>query len=228
LVRRVHDAVAFSSAQLPTEHFNARFGAGSLGFWVPLLIDCCKIEAGHRVLDIGCGTGGFTRAIAEMAGAVVTGVDISERFIEFARDAPAPERGAVAWKVGSAEALPVPEGSFDRAVVSVVLHQVAHPELAVAEVFRSLAADGRVVVRTVAAEDVECALAHGSEAFYDPLSRLIVRSNKAGDPRKAKGSCTPASARHIAAPCGNRTARRGRSRSRGTSITLTGGSTGSG
>ncbi len=89
-----------------------------------------------------------------MGGAVVTGVDISKRFIDFARDAPAPEHGAVAWKVGSAEALPVPEGSFDRAVLSVVLHQVVHPELAVAEVFRSLAADARVVVRTVAPEEV--------------------------------------------------------------------------
>jgi ubiquinone/menaquinone biosynthesis C-methylase UbiE len=147
-------AVAFSSVQLPTEHFNARFSEESLAFWVPILIDCAKIEAGHRVLDIGCGTGGFTRAIAGMASATVTGIEISERFIEFARDAPAPKRGAVAWKVGSAESLPVTEGSFDRAVLSLVLHQLANPQLAVAEAFRSLVADGRVVVRTVAPEDV--------------------------------------------------------------------------
>jgi ubiquinone/menaquinone biosynthesis C-methylase UbiE len=150
----MHDPVAFSSAQLPTEHFNARFSEENLAFWVPILIDCAKIEAGHRVLDVGCGTGGFTRAIADTASAAVTGIDISERFIEFARDAPAPKRGAVAWKVGSAEALPVAEGYFDRAVLSLVLHQLANPELAVAEAFRSLAADGRVVVRTVAPEDV--------------------------------------------------------------------------
>ena len=150
----MRDAVAFSSAHLPTEHFNARFSEENLAFWVPILIDCAKIEAGHRVLDIGCGTGGFTRAIAGTASAAVTGIDISEHFIEFARDAPAPKRGAVAWKVGSAESLPVAEGSFDRAVLSLVLHQLANPQLAVAEAFRSLAADGRVVVRTVAPEDV--------------------------------------------------------------------------
>jgi hypothetical protein len=39
-------------------------------------------------------------------------------------------------------------------VLSLVLHQLANPKLAVAEAFRSLAADGRVVVRTVAPEDV--------------------------------------------------------------------------
>ncbi|HKM68827.1 MAG TPA: methyltransferase domain-containing protein [Stellaceae bacterium] len=81
----MRDVVAFSSAQLPTEHFNARFSEESLAFWVPILLDCAQIEAGHRVLDIGCGTGGFTRAIAEMASAAVTGIEISERFIEFAR-----------------------------------------------------------------------------------------------------------------------------------------------
>jgi SAM-dependent methyltransferase len=150
----MRDPAAFSSAQLPTEHFNAQFSEESIAFWVPILINCAKIQAGHRVLDIGCGTGDFTRAIADMASAAVTGIDISERFIEFARDAPAPKRGVVTWKVGSAESLPVAEGSFDRAVLSLVLHQLANPGLAVAEAFRSLAADGRVVVRTVAPEDV--------------------------------------------------------------------------
>jgi ubiquinone/menaquinone biosynthesis C-methylase UbiE len=115
----MRDAVAFSSAQLPTEHFNARFSEENLAFWVPILIDCAKIETGYWVLDIGCGTGGFTRAIADIASAAVTGIDISERFIEFARDAPAPKRGAVAWRVGSAESLSVAEGSFYRAVLSL-------------------------------------------------------------------------------------------------------------
>ena len=165
----MRDAVAFSSAQLPTEHFNARFSEESLAFWVPILIDCAQIEAGHRVLDIGCGTGGFTRAFAEMASAAVTGIDISERFIEFARDAPAPKRGAVAWKVGSAELLPVAEGSFDRAVLSLVLHQLANPKLAVAEAFRSLAADGRVVVRTVAPEDVAASV---PDRFFPSMSAV--------------------------------------------------------
>jgi SAM-dependent methyltransferase len=146
--------VAFSSAQLPTEHFNTRFSSESIAFWVPILIDCAKITAGHRVVDIGCGTGGFTRAIADMASAAVTGIDISERFIEFARDASVPKHGSVTWKVGSAESLPIADGSFDCAVLSLVLHQLANPRPAAAEAFRSLVADGHVVVRTVAPEDV--------------------------------------------------------------------------
>lgn len=165
----MRDPVAFSSAQLPTEHFNARFSEENLAFWVPILIDCAKIEAGHRVLDIGCGTGGFTRAIADTASAAVTGIDISERFIEFARAAPSPERGEVTWRVGSAESLPIAEGSFDRAVLSLVLHQLANPRLAVAEAFRSLVANGRVVVRTVAPEDVAARVPY---RFFPSMSAM--------------------------------------------------------
>ena len=94
--RRMRDAVAFSSAQLPTGYFNARFSEENLAFWVPILIDCAAISPGHRALDIGCGTDGFTRAIADVASAIVTEIDISDSFIGFARDSPVPERGAVA------------------------------------------------------------------------------------------------------------------------------------
>lgn len=150
----MHDPAAFNSAQLPTEHFNTRFSQENLVFWVPILIECAQIGAGHRVLDIGCGTGGFARAIADMAAADVTGIDHSERFIAFACNAPAPQQGTVEWRVGTAEALPVADGSFDRVLLSLVLHQLRNPKLAVSEAFRALVAGGRVVVRTIAPEDV--------------------------------------------------------------------------
>jgi len=129
----MHHPAAFSSAQLPAEHFNARFSQKNLAFGVPVLIECAQIKDGHRVLDVGCGTGGYARAIAEAASAAVTGIDCSERFIAFACDPPAPQRGAVEWKVGSAEALAVANGSFDRVLLSLVLHQLQHAGHAVAE-----------------------------------------------------------------------------------------------
>jgi 2-polyprenyl-3-methyl-5-hydroxy-6-metoxy-1,4-benzoquinol methylase len=136
---------------------------------VPLLIECAQIRAGHRVLDIGCGTGGFSRAIANATAATVTGIDHSERFIAFAGDAPAPQQGAVTWEVGSAEALPVADASFDRVLLSLVLHQLQNPRLAVAEAFRSLATDGLVIVRTVAPGDVAARVPH---RFFPSLSAV--------------------------------------------------------
>jgi ubiquinone/menaquinone biosynthesis C-methylase UbiE len=138
----MRDPVAFSSGQLPTQHFNERFSKENLAYWVPLLIDAAQIEAGQGVLDVGCGTGGFARAIAEAASVAVTGVDSSERFIAFARELPPPAQGAVAWKIGDAEALPVEDASYERVLLSLVLHQLTRPEVAVAEA-RQLT--GRVV-----------------------------------------------------------------------------------
>jgi ubiquinone/menaquinone biosynthesis C-methylase UbiE len=147
------DPVAFRSDRLPTEHFNARFSDDNVEFWVPLLIAAARITRGLDVLDIGCGTGGFARAIAVSAQARVTGYDYSERFIEFARKLPAPSCGAVDWLVGDAEQLPFGDASFDRVLLSLVLHQLARPVVAVGEAFRVLRGGGFVLVRTIAPED---------------------------------------------------------------------------
>ena len=49
------------------------------------LVDALNLVPGERILDVGCGTG---RHVHELAcrGMVVHGVDISERFVEIARD----------------------------------------------------------------------------------------------------------------------------------------------
>lgn len=148
------DPVAFRSDRLPTEHFNARFSDDNVEFWVPLLVAEGRIKPGLDVLDVGCGTGGFARAIAASALARVTGYDCSDRFIEFARKQPGPPSDAVSWVVGDAEQLAFGKASFDRVLLSLVLHQLARPVAAVCEAFRVLRGGGLVLVRTIAPEDV--------------------------------------------------------------------------
>ena len=143
------DPLAFRSDRLPLEHFDERFSADNVAFWVPLLVSGARIGSGQRVLDVGCGTGGFAGAIAERCAARVTGLDASARFIRHA--AGVDER--VEWLVGNAEELPFEDKSFDSALLSLVLHQLARPERAVAEAFRVLRGGGRVLVRTIAPED---------------------------------------------------------------------------
>ncbi len=48
------------------------------------LVDVLRLDAGDRVLDVGCGTGRHTYELARR-GISAHGVDISERFIEIAR-----------------------------------------------------------------------------------------------------------------------------------------------
>jgi ubiquinone/menaquinone biosynthesis C-methylase UbiE len=150
----VHDPVAFRSERLPTGHFDGRFSEDNLAFWVPLLVESARIAPGSEILDVGCGTGGFARAIAASTGARVTGYDCAERFVDHARRLPPPPRGVVGWVVGDAEQLPFDASSFDRVLLSLVLHQLARPLVAVTEAFRVLRAAGLVLVRTIAPEDV--------------------------------------------------------------------------
>jgi SAM-dependent methyltransferase len=119
---------------------------------VPAIIDAGRIEAGQRVLDVGCGTGGFSREIAETTGAAVVGIDVSPDFVEHAAGLAGP-RGLLEWVVGEADTLPFADRSFDRILLSLVLHQLDEPERAVAEASRVLADQGLVIVRTIAPED---------------------------------------------------------------------------
>jgi ubiquinone/menaquinone biosynthesis C-methylase UbiE len=97
---------------------------------------------GRRVLDLGCGTGRLSVALAERAGAKVWGVDASPEMLAVAKSK-AP-RG-VAFKVARAEALPFKDGWFERVALWLVVHLVDGPA-AFAEARRVLAADGRLVV----------------------------------------------------------------------------------
>ena len=94
------------------------------------------------MLDVGCGTGRWSEALAER-GSRVWGVDESAEMVELAR-----ERGVNA-KQASAEALPFKEGWFERALLVLVVHVLDRPR-AFDELRRVLAADGRIAIATFA------------------------------------------------------------------------------
>jgi ubiquinone/menaquinone biosynthesis C-methylase UbiE len=96
--------------------------------------------AGRRVLDVGCGTGRLSAALAER-GSRVWGVEPSREMAARAR-----ERG-VNVKVARAERLPFKEGWFERAVLWLVAHLVERPA-AFGELARVLSPDGRIAITT--------------------------------------------------------------------------------
>jgi SAM-dependent methyltransferase len=86
-----------------------------------------------RWLDVGCGTGMLTRAIAQLASPrEVVGVDPSEGFLNYARGQ---EPGA-RYVLGDARALPFEDGVFDVVVSGLVLNFVPEPVVAVREMGR--------------------------------------------------------------------------------------------
>jgi SAM-dependent methyltransferase len=98
---------------------------------------------GLRWLDVGCGNGAFTELFAtKCSPASVAGIDPSEPVLEYARNRPA-LRGATFLKA-DAMALPFPDGSFDIAVMPLVIFFVPQPAKGVAEMARVTAPGGRV------------------------------------------------------------------------------------
>jgi SAM-dependent methyltransferase len=127
-----------------------RYSALNLSFWVPLMIRLGRLRRGNRVLDLGCATGGFTDAIVEATGASLVGCDMSRAMLDFARSH---RRGSPArWVRADVARLPFSNRSFDRAIASLVLHQVPDRERALREIARLLEPEGVLLVRTVTPE----------------------------------------------------------------------------
>jgi SAM-dependent methyltransferase len=101
----------------------------------------------QRVLDAGCGTGGFLRWLTRRRSfRVAFGVDISPEAIELARQR-VPEADL---RVAALRKLPFDEGSFDLVVLNDVLQHIHEDEIDVslAEIRRVLTPQGTLLIRT--------------------------------------------------------------------------------
>lgn len=88
---------------------------------------------GERLLDIGCGTGYFTRRFAAGGELAVTGLDANESWLEYAK---AHAAGTENYVTGSATALPFPAKSFDLSISVTALCFVREQQQALREMLR--------------------------------------------------------------------------------------------
>jgi SAM-dependent methyltransferase len=102
------------------------------------------VAGAGRVLDLGCGSGKLTVALAR-AGAAVTGIDSSRERLEQARRR-ADESGVELQLVEADmdEPLPFEDGSFDAATSRLALMAAAAPAATLRELRRVVAPDGRI------------------------------------------------------------------------------------
>lgn len=105
----------------------------------------------ERVLDVGCGDGAITATVAgRVPRGLVLGVDPSLRMLEYAERHGRDHR-TLRFAGGDARALPVRSGWADVAVSFNALHWVPAFDLALREIGRVLAPDGRAVLQQVPA-----------------------------------------------------------------------------
>jgi SAM-dependent methyltransferase len=102
---------------------------------------------GERWLDVATGTGDVA-FLAARAGAVVTGLDLSEPLLEIARERAAHEGLAVSFDLGDAQRLPYDDASFD--VVSSSFGVIFAPDsgAAAGELGRVVRPGGRLGLTT--------------------------------------------------------------------------------
>ncbi|BBX36337.1 type 11 methyltransferase [Mycolicibacterium mageritense DSM 44476 = CIP 104973] len=114
--------------------------------------DIAEVSSADHVVDVGCGPGTAAR-VAARRGARVTGVDPASTMLRVARMV-TPRRLAVTWREGTAEALPVADGSATVVWALATVHHWQDVGVAVGEARRVLEPGGRLlaVERQVAAD----------------------------------------------------------------------------
>jgi ubiquinone/menaquinone biosynthesis C-methylase UbiE len=117
----------------------------ALALWLDHTSKYVAKDAIRRIIDVGCGTGRFSAALARHFDAEVIAVDRSRRMIEKARLKPAL---GVRYVISAAEALPLHEASADMVFMSMAFHHFDDPVRAVEECRRVLRPGGVVCLRT--------------------------------------------------------------------------------
>ncbi|CAN5259719.1 class I SAM-dependent methyltransferase [soil metagenome] len=111
----------------------------------PQLADFGDVDAGQRVLDVGCGPGALTSELVGRVGPeAVAAVDPSETFVAAARE----RHPGVDVQRSAAEKLPYPNGVFDAAFAQLVVHFMAAPVTGLREMAR-VTRPGGVVAASV-------------------------------------------------------------------------------
>ena len=106
------------------------------GHWIgdrefDLLQNLLRPRAGATLLDVGCGTGYFTRRFAHF-GLKVTGIDPDPKALEYAKKL----SGEITYLLAEASKLPFADNSFDHTIAVTSLCFIGNPHHALDELWR--------------------------------------------------------------------------------------------
>lgn len=119
-------------------------------FIVSRLLHFLKPRKDGTYLDIGCGTGNYTIALAD-AGYLFWGIEPSLQMLNEART----RRKDLCWAQGSAEQISIDDESFDGAIATLTIHHWTDISRGFKEVARVLKPGGRFVLFTATPTQME-------------------------------------------------------------------------
>ena len=121
--------------------------------WKRRVVRLAQIKSGDRALDLCCGTGDITFALAG-GGANATGLDFSAQMLEVAKNRSEKLKSPTAnshlpspkFNQGDAQQLPFPENSFNVVTVGYGLRNLTSWERGLDEMFRVARPGARLIV----------------------------------------------------------------------------------
>jgi demethylmenaquinone methyltransferase/2-methoxy-6-polyprenyl-1,4-benzoquinol methylase len=128
------------------DRLNTVMTAGADGGWRRLAVEATAVTSGASAVDVACGTGKLTAALAEAVGPAgrVVGVDLSPGMLDRAR-AVFGELPGVSFVLGDALALPLEDDGFDAATIAFGMRNLADFEAGFRELARVVRPGGHVV-----------------------------------------------------------------------------------
>jgi ubiquinone/menaquinone biosynthesis C-methylase UbiE len=124
---------------------------GVLEMWIDRIASALGRREVNAIVDLGCGTGRFTGALADAFSATVVGVDPSEKMLAQAKAKPMPD--GVRFARGSGESIPCGDQTADLIFASMSFHHFAAPDQVARECRRVLRNGGVVCIRNSTREN---------------------------------------------------------------------------
>lgn len=131
----------------------ARFSLSTRAEEAELLVRLAAPRGAERALDLACGPGTFTRALASRVRFLLA-LDLTPALLEQARAALArADLANVGFVCANAMSLPLPDASLDLVSCGYSLHHFAEPDRAMAELARVVRRGGRIALMDLVAPD---------------------------------------------------------------------------
>jgi len=144
------------------------YSTEQLNRWLAVISRCVRQDSFSAILDLGCGTGRYSEALAEHFRARVIGVDPSEKMLAQARTK---ATGEIRYVRACAESLPLFRCSVEMVFMSMVFHHLNDPIRAARECRGVLRPGGIVCLRAATTEQID---RYAYVPFF-PESRAILR-----------------------------------------------------